>query len=81
MPHPNHRARGRGAVRAVGPVNSIDVKDGELLPKLDAVDAAFEILVHLADPLDGHVAEIAVHDAGDAVHFCRRTPGIVRVAR
>lgn len=81
VPRPDHHARGRGAVRAVGPIDSIDVEDGELLPKLDAVDAAFEIPVHLADPLDGHVAEIAAHDAADAVHFAAETPGVVRVVR
>ena len=43
--------------------------------------AGLEIPVHLADPLDGRVAEIAAHGAGDAVHFAAETPGVVRVAR
>ena len=43
--------------------------------------AGLEIPVHLADPLDGHVAEIAAHDAADAVHFAAETPGVVRVVR
>ena len=73
VPRPDHCARGRGAVRAVGPVDSIDVEDGELLPKLDAVDAAFEIPVR--------IAEIAAHDAGDIVHFAAEPLGVVRVAR
>jgi len=81
VPRPDHRARRRGAVRAVGPVNNTDVEDGELPPKLHAVDVAFEIPVRLADPLDGRVAEIAAHDASDAVHFAAEPPGVVRVAR
>ena len=81
QPHPDHRARGRGAVRAVGPVDSIDVEDGELLPKLDAVDAAFKIPVHLTGPLGGRVTETVAHDTGDAVHFAAEPPGVERVAR
>ena len=81
VPRPDHCSRGRGAVRAVGPIDSIDVEDGELLPKLDTVDAAFEIPVHLAGPLDGRVAETAAHDAGDAVHIAAEPPGVERVAR
>ena len=74
VPRPDHCSRGQGAVRAVGPVDSIGVEDGKLLPKLDAVDAAFEIP-------DGCVAEIAAHYAGDAVHFAAEPPGVARVAR
>ena len=81
VPRPDHRARGRGAAPAVDPTDSIDVEDGELLPKLDAVDAAFEIPVHLADPRDGRVAESAAHSASSAVHFAAEPPGVVRVAR